>query len=130
MFQFLINVFVLANSADHDEMLHKAAFYQGLHCLAKYSFKGFYKGLIWHIHVLNAGCMISIVTEESDTAWKTVQILIIWLCQKPADLDIRCFHKKIYPGSAGQRIMHANMFRTKTWCDKGSCKMSDCYLYI
>ena len=64
--------------------------------------------------------MISIVTVESDTAWKTVQILIRWLCQKPTDLDIRCFHKRIYPGSAEE----------KHWRDKGSCKMSDYYLYI
>ena len=34
-------VFVLANSADPDEMLHIAAFHQGLHCLLKYPFIGF-----------------------------------------------------------------------------------------
>ena len=33
--------FVLANSADPDEMLHYAAFYLGLHCLPKYQFRGF-----------------------------------------------------------------------------------------
>ena len=42
--------------------------------------------------------MISIITVESENAWKTVQILIKWICQKPTDLDIRCFHKRIYPG--------------------------------
>ena len=32
--------FVLANSADHDEMLHYVAFHLGLHCLPKYLFRG------------------------------------------------------------------------------------------
>ena len=30
--------FVLANSADPDEMLHNVAFHQGLRCLPKYPF--------------------------------------------------------------------------------------------
>ena len=34
--------FVLANSADPDEMLHYAAFHLGLHCLPKYPFRGFW----------------------------------------------------------------------------------------
>ena len=34
--------FVLANSADPDEMPHKAAFHQGLHCLPKYLFGDFW----------------------------------------------------------------------------------------
>ena len=33
-------VFILANSADPDEMPHNAAFHQGLHCLPKYLFTG------------------------------------------------------------------------------------------
>ena len=33
-----ISVLILANSADHDEMLLYAAFHQGLHCLLKYPF--------------------------------------------------------------------------------------------
>ena len=33
--------FVLANSADPDEMTHYAAFHLGLHCLPKYLFKGY-----------------------------------------------------------------------------------------
>ena len=33
--------FVLANSADPDEMQHYVAFHQGLHCLPKYLFRGF-----------------------------------------------------------------------------------------
>ena len=34
--------FVLANSADPDEMQHYAAFHLGLHCLPKYLFTGFW----------------------------------------------------------------------------------------
>ena len=33
--------FVLANSADPDEMPNYAAFHLGLHCLPKYLFRGF-----------------------------------------------------------------------------------------
>ena len=33
--------FTFTNSADHDEMQHNAAFHLGLHCLQKYSFRGF-----------------------------------------------------------------------------------------
>ena len=33
--------FVLANSADSDEMPHYVAFYLGLHCSQKYLFSGF-----------------------------------------------------------------------------------------
>ena len=32
--------FILANSANPDEMPHYAAFHQGLHCLPKYLFTG------------------------------------------------------------------------------------------
>ena len=34
-------VFISANSADPDEMLHFTAFHLGLHCLPKYLFRGF-----------------------------------------------------------------------------------------
>ena len=34
-------VFVLANSADPNEMEHYAAFHQGLHCSPKYLFRVF-----------------------------------------------------------------------------------------
>ena len=33
--------YILANSADPDEMQHYAAFHQGLHCLTKYPIRGF-----------------------------------------------------------------------------------------
>ena len=39
--------FTFSNSVDPDEMQHFTAFHLGLHCLQKYSFRGFpeYKGL-------------------------------------------------------------------------------------
>ena len=36
-------------------------------------------------------CVISITAVNTKTAWKTVQILIRWLLQKPADLDLHRF---------------------------------------
>ena len=36
----MINI-VLANSANPDEVPHYAAFHLGIHCLAKYTFRGF-----------------------------------------------------------------------------------------
>ena len=30
---------IIANSADHDKMLHYAAIHQGLHCLSKYQIR-------------------------------------------------------------------------------------------
>ena len=42
VFLSLKNDFVLANSADLDEMLHYVAFHLGLHCLPKYPFRGFW----------------------------------------------------------------------------------------
>ena len=32
-------------------------------------------------------------------------ILIRWLCQKPADLDLQCLQKRINPVSAGQGLI-------------------------
>ena len=42
---------------------------------------------------------------DCEATWKTVQILIRWLCQKPADLDLLCFLKRKYLGSAGQGLI-------------------------
>ena len=43
--KFCINLseygFTFTNSVDPDEMQHDAAFHLGLHCLKKYSFRGF-----------------------------------------------------------------------------------------
>ena len=38
--------FVLANSADPDEMQHSAAFHLGLHCLPKDPFRGFWSSKV------------------------------------------------------------------------------------
>ena len=46
---------------------------------------------------------------DSAAAWKTVQILIRWLRQKPADLNLHCFLQRIHPGSARQMIKHDNV---------------------
>ena len=45
--------------------------------------------LISYIHFCFSGelsCVISINTANSEAAWKTVQIFIIWLHHHPADL--------------------------------------------
>ena len=39
--KYLISVSELANSVDHDDMPHSAAFHMCLHCLQKYLFRGF-----------------------------------------------------------------------------------------
>ena len=36
-------------------------------------------------------------------------ILIRWLRQKPADLDLQCFKKRIKPDSAGQWLQAGNL---------------------
>ena len=46
---------------------------------------------------------------DSACACKTVQILIRWLRQKPADLDLHSFLKRIHPGSARQMLKHDNV---------------------
>ena len=47
LLQSLKNVFILENSADHEEIPYLAAFHLGLHCWPKYPFIEFpvYKGL-------------------------------------------------------------------------------------
>ena len=41
--------------------------------------------------------------------WKTVWILIRWLLQKPSDLDLQCFQKRINLGSTGQGLRYINV---------------------
>ena len=56
-------------------------------------------------------CSITVVIMYFQSGWKTVWILIRWLLQKPADLDLQCFQKKkINPGWAGQGIMFVCLF--------------------
>ena len=50
VFQSLKIIFILAHSADPYEMLHLAAFHQGLHCLPKHPFTAF--------HYTNGLCVI------------------------------------------------------------------------
>ena len=47
--------FVLANSADPDEMPHYAVFHLGLHCLPKYPFR-VHKGLMLKYHTMAFIC--------------------------------------------------------------------------
>ena len=42
-------------------------------------------------------CVISINTVDLKNVWKTLQTLIRWLCQRPADLELHYFLKRIYP---------------------------------
>ena len=51
-------------------------------------------------------CSISDISLYLQAEWKTVWILIRWLRQKPADLDLQCFEKKtINLGSVGQELI-------------------------
>ena len=49
---FCLKIFF--NSIDSDEMQYYAAFHLGLHCLQKYSFRGFpkYKGLMMLLYII------------------------------------------------------------------------------
>ena len=61
----------------------------------------FHPCLTWHIHFCfsasPSSVLISISKMDSEIEWKTVQILLIWLHQELADLDLCCFRKKIFP---------------------------------
>ena len=60
-------------------------------------------GLLWHLYYH----FFFQLQLDFEVAWITVQILIRWLCQKPSDLDLHCFLKKIYYGSAGHGLNNA-----------------------
>ena len=49
--------------------------------------------------------MYSMNTVDSKAAWKTVQILVRWLRQKPADLNLHCFLKRLYANTERQGLM-------------------------
>ena len=49
-------------------------------------------------------------TVDSKAARTSVQILISWLQQKPADLDLHCFLKRIKSVSAGQGLSLSDNF--------------------
>ena len=59
-------------------------------------------GFIQFIHVT---CMTQVISIYLQAVWKTVWFLIRWLHQKPADLDLHCFLKRIYLGSVGQGLI-------------------------
>ena len=53
-------VLILANSADPGEMQHCAAFHLGLHCLLKYSLRGFQNTWGKNVHFLTIVILIKI----------------------------------------------------------------------
>ena len=55
--------------------------------------------------------MIPIDMMDSVAARKAVQIQISWLHQKPADLDLHCFLKRMHVVLAGQGLICASSFR-------------------
>ena len=57
-----------------------------LNCHAKY---------IYPVNLQHSSCK-HVFSIKSKTVW----ILISWLLMKPADLDLHCFLKRIYSGSA------------------------------
>ena len=75
--------------------------------------------------------MMPINTMDSEAVWKTVQILIRWLHQKPSDLDLHCFLKRINPGSAEQGlgcVLIQNRFKSKLIWFEGFLLMGTNYL--
>ena len=61
-------------------------------------------------------CLIAIITVYSKASWKAMQILIRWLRQKPADLDLHCFPLKVI-----SRFHRTRFKGYKSWkCMRGS----------
>ena len=48
--------------------------------------------------------LIQIVDINSHTEWKTVQIQISWLLQKPTDLDLHCLQRQDISGFSRTRV--------------------------
>ena len=70
------------------------------------------------IHILLT-CSIPVVSMYFQSEWKTVWILVRWLPQKPAYLDLQCFLKRIILHSSGQGL---NSLCRKSSCGKTSIK--------
>ena len=51
-------------------------------------------------------CTILVISIQFQPEWITSWILIRWLRQKPADLDLQCFQKGIRSGSAGMSVCY------------------------
>ena len=49
---------------------------------------------------------IQIVDINSHTEWRTVQIQISWLLQKPTDLDLHCLQRQGVSGFSRTRVKH------------------------
>ena len=67
--------FVLANSADPDEMLHYAVFHLGLHCLPKYPFKHFWSHPYCHIQELGVSIFIQVFLYYCTLCMREVKAL-------------------------------------------------------
>ena len=52
--------------------------------------------------------LIKVVDIDSHTKWKTVQIQISWLLQKPTDLDLHCLQRQGISGFSRIRVRRNN----------------------
>ena len=69
---------------------------------------------------------IPFISMYLQAEWKTVWILIRWLCQKPAELDLQCLYKMIYPSSAGQELTIFILMGFSIWFEKNNVEMIHC----
>ena len=83
-------------------------------CMVYYTFQ-YISWTDWTHVRLNILCttLLPVVSMHSQSEWKTVWILIRWLHQKPADLDLQCFQKRINPGSGGQELNIIRVIKPK-----------------
>ena len=49
-----------------------------------------------YLSLFNSVLLIGLIILNMHVVWKTVWILISWLLQKPADLDLHCFQFSLY----------------------------------
>ena len=56
--------------------------------------------MLYFLFSIQFSCTILLITVASMVSFKTTWILIRWLRQEPANLDLQCFHNRIYPGTA------------------------------
>ena len=60
--------------------------------------------------------LIQVVDTNSNTEWKTVQIQISWLLQKPTDPDLHCLQRQGISGFSRTRVNILSCFSIKTCC--------------
>ena len=72
------------------------------------------KGLCFLLRLgwLLSRCAHFILSLYLQEEWKTVWILIRWLRQKQAGMDLQCFQKRIHPDSEGQGLVN---YQCKVW---------------